>query len=82
MWMPALQDVNQTAWDAVTVGEDPHLQGAVGAAGEDAVARSCLHLHDTGADVAEDGLFSMLAAERVHQPVAGQFPNLKMEKSH
>lgn len=81
-WKSALQHINQTAWDTITVGEDPHLEGAVGTTGEDAVTGSRLHLHDTRADVAEDGLFSVLGAERVHQPVAGQFPHLeKAEKT-
>lgn len=66
-----LQDVNQAAGDIVAVGEDPHLQGAVCSAGEDAIPRPRLHLHHTGADVAEDGLLGMLAAEGVHEPVAG-----------
>lgn len=81
-WKSALQHINQTAWDTITVGEDPHLEGAVCTTGEDAVTGSRLHLHDTRTDVAEDGLFSMLSAERVHQPVAGQFPHLeKAEKT-
>lgn len=65
-----LQDVNQAAGDIVTVREDPHLQGAVCSAGEDAVIGLRLHLHDTGTDVAEDGLLGMLVAERVHEPMA------------
>lgn len=77
----ALQDIDQTARDTVTVREDPHLQGAVRTTGEDAVTRSCLHLHDASTNVAEDGLFSMLGAKRVHQPVAGQFPHLEIENA-
>lgn len=65
-----LQNVNQAAGDIVTVGEDPHLQGAVCSTGKDAVIRLCLHLHDAGTDVAEDGLLGMLIAERVHKPMA------------
>lgn len=72
-----LQDVHQAARDAVAVGEHPHLQGAVRAAGEDAVAGPGLHLHDAGADVAEDGLLGVLGAERVHQAVARQLPHLR-----
>lgn len=73
-----LQDVDQTAGDAVAVGQHPHLQGAVGAAGEDSVAGSSLHLHDAGADVAEDGLLGVLGAEGMHEPVSGQFPHLEV----
>lgn len=65
-----LQDVNQAAGDIVTVREDPHLQGAVCSAREDAIIGLGLHLHDPGADVAEDWLLGMLVAERVHEPVA------------
>lgn len=70
-WNETLQDVDQAAGDVVAVREDPHLQGAVCSTGEDAVTWPCLHLHDTGADVAEDGLLGMLRAKRVHEPVAG-----------
>lgn len=70
-WKSALQDINQAAGDIVAVWEDPHLQGAVCPAGEDSVSGPRLHLHDAGADVAEDGLLGMLGAERVHEPVAG-----------
>lgn len=80
-WKQVLQDIDQTARDTVTVREDPHLQRTVCATGEDAVTGSCLHLHDAGTDVAEDRLFSMLGAKRVHQPVAGQFPHLEKEKA-
>lgn len=76
-----LQDIDQTARDTVTVREDPHLQGTICTTGEDAVTGSRLYLHDTGTDVAEDGLFSMFGAKRVHQPVAGQFPHLELEKA-
>lgn len=66
-----LQDVDQAAGDVVAVGEDPHLQGAVCSAGEDAVAGTRLHLHDAGTDVAEDGLLGVFDAKRVHEAVAG-----------
>lgn len=72
-----LQNVHQAARDAVTVREHPHLQGTVCAAGEDAVAGPGLYLHDTSADVAEDRLLRVFGTERVHQPVAGQFPHLR-----
>lgn len=80
-WKQVLQDIDQTARDTVTVREDPHLQRTVCTTGEDAVTGSCLHLHDTGTNVAEDRLFSMLGAKRVHQSVAGQFPHLEKEKA-
>lgn len=72
-----LQDVHQAAWETVTVGEYPHLQGPVCTAGEDAVAGPGLYLHDASANVAEDRLLSVFGTERVHQPVAGQFPHLR-----
>lgn len=67
----SLQHVHQAAGDVVAVGEDPHLQGAVSATGEDPVPGPSLHLHDAGADVAEDGLLGVLGAKRVHEAVAG-----------
>lgn len=76
-----LQDVHQTAGDTVTVREYPHLQGTVCTTGEDAIAGTGLHLHDASADVAEDRLLSVFGTERVHQPVAGQFPHLKRRRT-
>lgn len=66
-----LQDVDQAAGDIVAVREDPHLQGAICSTGEDAVTGARFHLHDTGTDVAEDGLLGMFGAKRVHEAVAG-----------
>lgn len=75
-----LQDVKDTVEDVVAVGEDSHLQGAVCPAGEDTVAGPGLHLHDAGADVAEDGLLGVLGAERMHEAVARQLPDLEGRK--
>lgn len=77
IWKQVLQDVHQTAWDTVAVRKHPHLQGAVCAAREDAIAGPGLHLHDPSADVTEDRLLSVFRAKRVHEPVAGQFPHLR-----
>lgn len=37
--------------NTVTVGEDPHLHGSVGTAGEDVIGRPHLDLHDARAEV-------------------------------
>lgn len=62
--------------DAEAVGEDPHLHGAVGAAGEDVIGRSHLDLHDAGAQVPEERLASVLVGEGVERTLRGQAPNL------
>lgn len=61
-----LQDIEYTSRDVVAVREDSHLKGTVRTAGEDAVSWAGLHLHHSGADVAEDGLLGVLRAEGVH----------------
>lgn len=62
--------------NAEAVGEDPHLHGAVGAAGEDVVGRSHLDLHDSRAQVPEQRLASVLVGEGVERALSGQAPNL------
>lgn len=59
------------------VGEDPHLHGSVGAAGEDVVGRSHLDLHDARAEVPEQRLASVFIWEGVEGTLRGQAPNLQ-----
>lgn len=72
-----LQNVEDARGDVVAVGQNPHLEGSVGAAGEYAVAGAGLHLHDARSDVPEDGLLGMLCAKRVHEAMACQLPHLE-----
>lgn len=59
------------------IGEDPHLHGSVGAAGEDVIGWSHLDLHDTRAKVPEQRLASVLVGKGVERTVCGQTPNLE-----
>lgn len=62
--------------NAEAVGEDPHLHGSVGAAGEDVIGRSHLDLHDSGPEVPEERLAGVLVGEGVERALSGQAPNL------
>lgn len=62
--------------DAEAVGEDPHLHGAVGAAGEDVIGRAHLDLHDARAEVPEQRLAGVLVGEGVEGALRGQTPDL------
>lgn len=75
-----LEDIHQAVGNVVAVRQDSHLQRPVGAAGKNAVAGAGLHLHDAGADVAEEGLLCVFNAEGVHETVARQLPNLQRDK--
>lgn len=66
-----LEDLEYTGWNVVAVGKNSHLQCPVGSAGEDPVPRAGFDLHHARADVSEDGLFSVLGAEGVHEAVTG-----------
>lgn len=59
------------------VGEDPHLHGAVGAAGEDVIGWSHLDLHDSCPEVPEERLAGVLVGEGVERALGGQAPNLR-----
>lgn len=63
--------------NTVTVGEDPHLHGSVGTAGEDVIGRPHLDLHDARAEVPEQRLASVLAGEGVERTLCGQTPDLQ-----
>lgn len=63
--------------NTVAVGEDPHLHGSVGAAGEDVIGRPHLNLHDARAEVPEQRLASVLAGESVEWTLCGQTPDLQ-----
>lgn len=63
--------------NAEAVGEDPHLHGAVGAAGEDVIGRSHLNLHDSCPEVPEQRLASVLVGEGVERALGGEAPNLR-----
>lgn len=58
------------------VGEDPHLHGSVGAAGEDVVVRPHLDLHDARAEVSEQRLARVFVWKGVERTLCGQAPNL------
>lgn len=62
--------------NAEAVGEDPHLHGAVGAAGEDVIGRSHLDLHDSRAEVPEQRLASVLVGEGVERALRAEAPDL------
>lgn len=62
--------------DAEAVGDDPHLHGPVGAAGEDVVGQSHLDLHDARAQVPEERLAGVFVWKRVERRLRGQAPNL------
>lgn len=63
--------------NAEAVGEDPHLHGAVGAAGEDVIGRSHLDLHHPRPQVPEQRLASVLVGEGVERGLSGQAPDLQ-----
>lgn len=75
-----LEDLENTGRNVVAVGEDPHLQGPVGSAGEDPVTRAGFDLHHPSADVSEYGLLSVLCAEGVHETVTRQLPDLNQNR--
>lgn len=62
--------------DTEAVGEDPHLHGPVGAAGEDVIGRPDLDLHDARAEVPEQRLASVFVGEVVERTLCGQAPDL------
>lgn len=62
---------------AEAVGQDPHLHGAVGAAGEDVIGRPHLDLHDARAQVPEERLAGVFAGEGVERTLRGQAPDLE-----
>lgn len=64
-----LEDLEYTGWNVVAVGKHSHLQRPIGSAGEDPIPRASFHLHHASANVSEDGLFSVLGAEGVHEAV-------------
>lgn len=63
--------------DTEAVGQDPHLHGSVGAAGEHVIGRSHLDLHDARAEVPEQRLASVLVWKRVERTLCGQAPDLR-----
>lgn len=63
--------------NAEAVGEDPHLHGAVGPAGEDVIGGPHLELHDSCAEVPEERLASVLVGEGVERALSGEAPNLR-----
>lgn len=64
--------------NAEAVGEDPHLHGAVGAAGEDVVGRSHLDLHHARAQVPEQRLAGVFVRKGVEGTLCGQTPHLNV----
>ena len=62
--------------DTEAVGDDPHLHGSVGAAGEDVIGRSHLDLHDTRAEVPEQRLASVFIWKGVERTLCSQAPDL------
>lgn len=63
--------------NAEAVGEDPHLHGSVGAAGEDVIGWSHLDLHDSCPEVPEERLAGVLVGEGVERALSGEAPNLR-----
>lgn len=63
------------------VGEEPHLHGPVGAAGEDVVGRSHLDLHHARPEVPEQRLASVFVGKRVEETLRGDAPHLSRGKS-
>lgn len=77
----SLQNVAEARRDAESVGQNSHLQGTIRSTGEDAVALCHLNLHDSGAEVSEDGLLGVFMLKRVDQTVACQPPHLQEERA-
>lgn len=71
-----LQKVENSVGDVKSTGQNPGFERAVGPAGEDAVARDDVDLHDAGPEVSEYGLLSVFIFEWMNQAMACQSPNL------
>lgn len=71
-----LQNVENSVGDVKSIGQNPGFERAVGPAGEDAVARDDVDLHDAGPEVSEYGLLSVFIFEWMNQAMACQSPNL------
>lgn len=51
------------SFDGAVVRQDSHLHGSVRPTGEDVIGRAGFDLHDTHAEVAEDGLSGVFVGE-------------------
>lgn len=60
------------------VGEEPHLHGPVGAAGEDVVGWSHLDLHHARPEVPEQRLASVFVWKCVEETLRGDAPHLRV----